>query len=178
MNIDETLARARSHLSRLDPAEASAATREKDSFIVDIRPAAQRRQSGEIAGAIVIERNHLEWRLDPTSDARIPEAVNSAIRWIVICEAGYSSSLAADSLHQIGLWRSTDVVGGFQAWSEAHLPVRWPDSPARPRNPGEGAGFPEWADARLPVGRPSVELAVDRSGAEDAAADHLRRPGT
>jgi rhodanese-related sulfurtransferase len=139
MNIDETLARARSHLRRLDPAEAYAAASEKDSFIVDIRPDVQRREAGEIAGAVVIERNHLEWRLDPSSDARIAEAVHSGIRWILICEAGYSSSLAADSLHQIGLWRSTDVVGGFQAWSEAHLPVRRPDSPARPRRPGEGA---------------------------------------
>jgi rhodanese-related sulfurtransferase len=139
VNIKETLAVARSHLSRLAPAEAFAAASEKDTFIVDIRSEFQRREAGEIAGAIVIERNHLEWRLDPSSDARIPEAVHSGIRWILICEAGYSSSLAADSLHQIGLWRSTDVVGGFQAWSETHLPVRWPDSPARPRNPGEGA---------------------------------------
>jgi rhodanese-related sulfurtransferase len=139
VNIEETLARARSHLRRLAPAEAFAAASEKDSFIVDIRPGFQRSEAGEIAGAIVIERNHLEWRLDPTSEARIPEALHSDIQWILICEAGYSSSLAADSLHQLGLWRSTDVVGGFQAWSEAHLPVRRPDSPARPRNPGEGA---------------------------------------
>ncbi|GAA1559573.1 rhodanese-like domain-containing protein [Kribbella sancticallisti] len=123
MGIEETLSQARSHLSRLEPAEAYAASQDKDTYIVDTRPEYQRREAGQVAGALVIERNHLEWRLDPTSDARIPEAVHKGIRWIVMCEGGYSSSLAADSLRQIGLDRSTDVVGGFNAWRTTGLPI-------------------------------------------------------
>lgn len=140
MGIDETLTRVRSDLARLDPAEAKAAVSEVDTFIVDTRPEFQRRESGEIPGAIVIERNDLEWRLDPCSGARIPEAVGLEIRWIIICEGGYSSSLAADSLRKIGLQHSTDVIGGFQAWSAAGLPVHRPASPTLPRGPGESPG--------------------------------------
>ena len=77
-----------------------------------------------IPGALVIERNHLEWRLDPASDARIPEAVGHDIEVIVVCDEGYSSSLAAASLQDLGLHRATDLDGGFQAWKAAGLPVR------------------------------------------------------
>lgn len=128
MGIDETLSQVRADLTRLEPAEAYSASRDNDTFIVDTRPEFQRRDAGEIPGALVIERNHLEWRLDPTSDARIPEAVNTNIRWIVLCEGGYSSSLAADSLRRIGLHRSTDVIGGFNGWQAAGLPVVAPAS--------------------------------------------------
>jgi len=123
VGIEETLSQVRSRLPRLNPAEAYAASKDEDTYLVDTRPEFQRREAGEIAGAIVIERNHLEWRLDPSSDARIPEAVRAGIRWIVLCEGGYSSSLAADSLRQIGLHRSTDIVGGFNAWRAAGLPI-------------------------------------------------------
>ena len=75
-------------------------------------------------GAVLIERNHLEWRLDPTSAARIPEAVDHDIEVIVVCSEGYSSSLAAASLQDLGLHRATDLAGGFQAWRAAGLPVR------------------------------------------------------
>jgi rhodanese-related sulfurtransferase len=71
----------------------------------------------------VIERNHLEWRLDPRSASRIPEAAHERIRWVLICDEGYSSSLAAVSLRAIGLVHATDVVGGFQEWRAAGLPV-------------------------------------------------------
>lgn len=138
MSIEETLARAWADPSRLDPAEALAATSATGTYLVDIRPEFQRRAAGEVPGAIVIERNHLEWRLDPRSDARIPEAVDTSIRWIILCEGGYASSLAAHSLRQLGLLRSTDVIGGFQAWSVAGMPVLHPDAPQRPRGPGEG----------------------------------------
>ncbi|WP_328988432.1 rhodanese-like domain-containing protein [Kribbella sp. NBC_01245] len=140
MGIDETLKRVRSGLPRLHPAEAYAASDDEDTYIVDTRPEFQRRAAGEIAGAIVIERNHLEWRLDPSCDARIPEAINADIRWIVLCEGGYSSSLAADSLRQIGLHRSTDVIGGFNAWRAAGLPITRPDPASQPRSGGEGPG--------------------------------------
>jgi rhodanese-related sulfurtransferase len=90
---------------------------------VDTRPEYQRRADGDIPGAVVVERNHLEWRLDPHSDSRIPEAVHDRVHWIVICDEGYSSSLAAASLRAIGLVNATDVVGGFQEWRAAGLPV-------------------------------------------------------
>jgi rhodanese-related sulfurtransferase len=138
MSIDEALTRARSQLRRLNPTEAYATSGEVGTYIVDTRPEWQRREAGEVPGAIVVERNHLEWRLDPRSAGRIPEAVDAGVRWIVVCEGGYSSSLAAESLRRIGLDRSTDVIGGFQAWQAAGLPVSNPPIPTQPRRPGEG----------------------------------------
>ena len=132
MSVDDLLDQAREMMRRLDPTEAEAAARAPDAFIVDTRPEFQRRRDGEVPGAIVIERNHLEWRLDPRSPARIPEA-SPDIRWIVLCDEGYSSSLAAWSLHQLGLERATDVAGGFQAWLAAGLPVVRPEHPTAPR---------------------------------------------
>jgi rhodanese-related sulfurtransferase len=122
MGIDKILEQARSRFLRLDPEAAWVAAQEANTFLVDIRPEFQRRASGELPDAIVIERKHLEWRLDPSSDGRIPEAVDTGVRWIILCEAGYASTLAADSLRRIGLRRSTDV-GGFRAWSACGLPV-------------------------------------------------------
>ncbi|MFB9833294.1 rhodanese-like domain-containing protein [Actinoallomurus acaciae] len=122
MSIDRALAEARAGLTRLKPHDAAQAVR-AGALLVDTRPEYQRRVDGDIPGAIVIERNHLEWRLDPRSGARIPEAAHERIRWIVICDEGYSSSLAAASLRVIGLLHATDVVGGFQEWRAAGLPV-------------------------------------------------------
>lgn len=122
MTIDEMLAAARARLHRLEPPQAAAAAAE-GALLVDTRPAAQRAEYGEIPGALLIERNHLEWRLDPTSDARIPEATSHDLPIVVICQAGYSSSLAAASLQDIGLQHATDLVGGFEAWAAAGLPV-------------------------------------------------------
>jgi len=98
MAIDERVTQVQAGLPRLTPAQAFEAVRRGTAYIVDTRPEYQRRAAGEVPGAIVIERNHLEWRLDPASASRIPEAVSSGIRWIVLCEGGYSSSLAAESL--------------------------------------------------------------------------------
>jgi rhodanese-related sulfurtransferase len=136
MSIAETVARIQAGLPRLAPPDALLAAQRPDAFIVDTRPEFQRRAAGEVPGAIVIERNHLEWRLDPDSPARIPEAVSADIQWIVICEGGYSSSLAAQSLRELGLRRSTDVTGGFQAWQAAGLPIDRPETPVPPRLPG------------------------------------------
>jgi rhodanese-related sulfurtransferase len=130
--IDNILARARAGLRRLEPHRALDAVRH-GAVLVDTRPEFQRRADGEIPGAIVIERNHLEWRLDPSSGASIPEAVDHDIEWIIICDQGYSSSLAAASLRSLGLDRATDVIGGFQAWREAGLPVTRPATPTSPR---------------------------------------------
>src|SRR5262245_39263111 len=130
--IDRLLAQARARLKRLSPRQALAATR-KGALLIDTRPERQRRADGEIRGAIVIERNHLEWRLDPASDGRIPEARDANVRWIVMCEEGYASSLAAATLQAIGLRRATDVVGGFRAWRAAKLPVLPPGAVTPPR---------------------------------------------
>ena len=120
--IDELLAEARSRLQRVDPEEA-ARRGEAGAVLVDTRPAFQRDRDGAIPGALVIERNHLEWRFDPASEARVPEATGYDVEVVVLCDEGYSSSLAADSLRALGLHRATDVVGGFQAWKAAGLPV-------------------------------------------------------
>jgi rhodanese-related sulfurtransferase len=92
-------------------------------LLVDIRTVSQRSKDGKIPGALVIERTVLEWRLDPESSSRIPEAVSHEARFIVICAEGYSSSLAAASLHELGLINATDVIGGFEAWKAAGLPI-------------------------------------------------------
>ena len=123
MTIDEMLAEARARLCRLHPDEAAVATI-NGALLVDTRPLLQRQSSGEIPGAILIERNHLEWRLDPTCPWRIPEATDHDVPWIVVCQEGYSSSLAAVSLRKLGLRNATDLIGGFRAWKTAGLPVK------------------------------------------------------
>jgi rhodanese-related sulfurtransferase len=120
--VDELLADARSRLRRVGPLEA--ATRvASGAVLVDIRPAAQRAVEGSVPGALVVERNVLEWRFDPTSDARLPQATGYDVEVVVLCSEGYTSSLAADALRSLGLHRATDVVGGFHAWVAVGLPV-------------------------------------------------------
>jgi rhodanese-related sulfurtransferase len=121
-SIDRLLQEARRDWARLEPAEAAAAMRD-GALLIDTRPAFQRDRDGEISGAIVVDRNVLEWRLDPTSPHRIPEISDQDQTVIVICNEGYSSSLAAATLHRLGLRRATDVIGGFQAWRSSGLPV-------------------------------------------------------
>jgi rhodanese-related sulfurtransferase len=120
--IAEILAAARARLDRLGP-HAVAAAVSRGAVLVDIRPAAQRAEFGEIPGALPIERNVLEWRLDPRSDARLPVADRYDLEVIVTCQEGYTSSLAAASLHDLGLRRATDLAGGFAAWRAAGLPT-------------------------------------------------------
>ncbi|MDT5152105.1 MAG: hypothetical protein QOI01_3838 [Mycobacterium sp.] len=91
----------------------------RGALLVDIRPAAQRATEGDVAGALLIERNVLEWRCDPTSEARLPQAVDDDVEWIVLCSEGYTSSLAAAALLDLGLHRATDVVGGYHALRSA-----------------------------------------------------------
>jgi rhodanese-related sulfurtransferase len=112
--IDQVLAEARSRLHRLTPAQAEAA-RTAGAVVVDIRPAAQRAAEGELPTAVVIERNVLEWRLDPTSEASLPFASHD-LQVVVLCQEGYTSSLAAACLQQLGIHRATDVIGGYAAW--------------------------------------------------------------
>ena len=120
--ISQVLEQARSRLDRLGPAQAWAAM-QAGALLVDIRPQAQRAAEGQVPGALVIERNVLEWRLDPASDARLPVAGSYDLQVIVMCSAGYTSSLAAASLQDLGLSAATDLDGGFQAWALAGLPV-------------------------------------------------------
>ena len=120
--IDEVLADARARLERVTPVEA-AARMARGAVLVDIRPAAQRAGEGEVPGSLVVERNVLEWRFDPLSDARLPEATGYDVDVIVLCSEGYTSSLAADALRSLGLHRATDVIGGFHAWLAAGLPA-------------------------------------------------------
>lgn len=119
--IDDVLAEARARLDRLDPRDAYDAVR-AGAVLIDIRPQLNRETEGTIPGALIIERNVLEWRLDPASDARLPVA-DYDLHVIVFCNEGYTSSLAAASLHDIGILRATDLVGGYRAWEAAGLPV-------------------------------------------------------
>jgi len=120
--IDELPASARARLDRVGPDKAAALVAD-GALLVDTRPQWQRDDEGAFPDALVIERNHLEWRLDPTSDARIPQATDHDVRWIIACSEGYSSSLAAASLQDLGLHNATDLDGGFRAWKAAGLPV-------------------------------------------------------
>lgn len=132
MDIDQLLGLVQADLDRLTAPDATRRMGE-GAILVDTRPEFQRRADGEIPGAVVIDRNHLEWRCDPCSGARIPEATDHDVAWIVLCDEGYSSSLAAASLRQLGLHRATDVIGGFRAWRAAGLPVVHPPTPTPPR---------------------------------------------
>ncbi|BBX46062.1 rhodanese-like domain-containing protein [Mycobacterium cookii] len=119
--IDQILDTARTRLHRLAAEDVPAAVR-RGALLVDIRPQGQRAKEGEVPEslrAIVIERNVLEWRCDPTSEARLPQAVSDDVEWVVLCSEGYTSSLAAVALQDLGLHRATDVVGGFKALAAA-----------------------------------------------------------
>ena len=114
--IDDVLAEARARLHRLSPGDAWAAVG-AGALLVDIRPAAQRAAEGEVPQAVVIERNVLEWRFDPASDAALPIA-DYDLQVIVLCQEGFTSSLAAAALQDLGLHRATDITGGWAAWRD------------------------------------------------------------
>ena len=122
-SIDQVLEAARARLVRLSPAEAFQAGG-RGAMLVDIRPVAQRSVEGEIPGALIVDRNVLEWRLDPASSARLPEADSYDRQMVIVCAEGYASSLAAATLQDLGLHRATDLIGGFRAWRAAGLPTR------------------------------------------------------
>jgi rhodanese-related sulfurtransferase len=130
MSVDTLIEEARFGLVRLDPHEAARAQAE-GAILVDTRPYAFRLAEGEIPGALVVERNVLEWRFAPDSEARLPQA-GPDVYLIIVCNEGYASSLAADSLRRVGVPRTTDLVGGFRAWAAAGLPTVPGGSPAVP----------------------------------------------
>jgi rhodanese-related sulfurtransferase len=123
ITIDQLLEDARRGLERLDPEQARAAQR-RGAVLIDIRSEAQIAAGGEIPGALVIQRNVLEWRLDPDCAHRHPQAPGLDDQIVVVCHEGYASSLAAATLRRLGFDRATDLDGGFRAWRAAGLPVR------------------------------------------------------
>jgi DNA-binding transcriptional regulator YbjK/rhodanese-related sulfurtransferase len=126
-SLDDLLDAVRTGPPRLTPEQAQAAV-ERGALLVDTRTDVQRRQQGELPGAVVVDRTVLEWRLDPRSPWRIPEATGPDVEVVVVCRQGYSSSLAAASLRGLGLHRATDLEGGVEAWLAAGLPLT--DEPA------------------------------------------------
>ncbi|MFD7629951.1 rhodanese-like domain-containing protein [Streptomyces sp. NPDC059851] len=125
IGIDALLHRIRSTYTRVAPEEAHAAFLD-GALLVDIRYQALRERDGLVPGALVIERNELEWRLDPQGSHRIPKAASHDLRVIVFCNEGYASSLAVASLHTLGLRHATDLTGGFQSWKSTGLPTTPP----------------------------------------------------
>jgi rhodanese-related sulfurtransferase len=119
--VDRLLARARSGLDRVEPAVLGAEVA-AGAVVIDIRPVEQRTRDGALPGAVVVDRNVLEWRLDPTSPHRLPFATSTDVRYVLVCNEGCSSSLAAATLRTLGLRRATDLVGGFQAWAAGQRP--------------------------------------------------------
>jgi rhodanese-related sulfurtransferase len=126
MTVTEMVARARLRLTRLEPRQAMERWRGGGALLVDIRPQAQRQQEVEIPGALLIERNVLEWWLDPASEWRIPELDGYDREIVVVCSKGYTSSLAAASLQELGLHRASDLAGGFRALGGRRPPDNWP----------------------------------------------------
>jgi rhodanese-related sulfurtransferase len=139
--VEEMLTAARDRLVRLTPDQAFAELA-ADGVLIDIRPAAQRADEGEVPGSAVIERNHLEWRLDPCSEARLPWVSGYDHRVIVICQEGYTSSLAAAALQELGLHRATDVIGGYWAWTALGLPSAPASAGTVTLAPGAGPAVP------------------------------------
>jgi rhodanese-related sulfurtransferase/mannose-6-phosphate isomerase-like protein (cupin superfamily) len=122
-SIEHMLSAARARLRRLSPDEAYEAATRTGAVLVDIRPEGQRAMEGSVPDALIVERNVLEWRFDPASSARLPIATDHDLRVIVFCSEGYTSSLAAAALQDLGLWCATDIVGGFCAWRDMGLPI-------------------------------------------------------
>src|SRR5262245_39942908 len=137
--VDQLLEEARAKLRRLTPQEAFDAL-QGGALMVDTRTYEQRRVQGEIPGALVIDRTVFEWRLDPQSSWRIREVADPDVRVVVVCHEGFSSSLAAATLQDLGLTAATDVIGGFDAWVEARLPVVPAGPPAEPGSEGGPCG--------------------------------------
>jgi rhodanese-related sulfurtransferase len=129
--ISRLLEESRRGLDRVDPLDLGAA-KAAGALVVDMRPVEQRDRYGELPGAVVIDRNVLEWRLDPSSPHRLPIANDPERRIVLVCQEGYSSSLAAHTLQQLGLRNATDLRGGFEAWAALTRPAPTPARPARP----------------------------------------------
>ena len=133
--VDAVLEAVRSRLVRVTPEQAAHAVTYERALLVDTRPAEDRAQYGTIPGALIVDRNVLEWRLDPTSPHRLEQADDPRRTVIVFCNEGYASSLAAASLRDLGLVNATDLIGGFHAWAAAGLPVTGAPAPSAGAGP-------------------------------------------
>jgi rhodanese-related sulfurtransferase len=159
--VERLLAEARARLHRLTPARAQAAAR-SGAVLIDIRSEVQRERDGVIPGSRFIARNVLEWRCDPASPWRDPAITNAQAQVIVICNEGYQSSLAAATLQQLGLNLATDVIGGFQAWKAAGLPVRPPRPRQRPtRTPLREPRRHTNHETQWPINAPASGAVID-----------------
>jgi rhodanese-related sulfurtransferase len=136
--VDDLLNEARAKLDRLEPEEALAA-QQAGALLIDTRSAEERRRRGVIPGALHIPRTVLEWRVDPdtTPEYRSPYVGGLDQQLVVVCAHGYSSSLAAATLQELGFTRATDVIGGFEGWMQRGLPVH----PARDYDPDAASGM-------------------------------------
>jgi rhodanese-related sulfurtransferase len=160
MTVDELLSAARSRLRRLDPAAAHHAVA-AGAVMIDIRSERQRDRDGVIPGAVFVPRNVLEWRVDPTSGHADPGLGGDVDRHVILlCDEGYQSSLAAATLQQLGFHRATDVVGGFQAWRAARLPV----APVSARDRQQPLGVPPPAEGSGQ--RPYTELSATEGNSD------------
>ena len=124
--IARELDRCQQALDRVEPADL-AAVAAAGALVIDMRPVQQRLRDGELPGALVVDRNVLEWRLDPTSPYRLAVSDDPDRHIVLVCNEGYSSSLAASTLRRLGLCRATDLAGGFQAWRETVPAPRRPE---------------------------------------------------
>jgi rhodanese-related sulfurtransferase len=129
--ISRLIEESRRTLDRIEPDQLTA-VQSAGALVVDIRPLEQRRRDGELPGAVVIDRNVLEWRLDPSSAHRLSFADDPDRRIVIVCDEGYSSSLAAWTLQRLGLANATDLCGGYQAWVAKVAPAVRPSHPAEP----------------------------------------------
>ena len=127
MTIEQMLEDARERIRRLTPEEAAAAQR-SGAVLIDTRDSADRRAEGIIPGSVRAHRNVLEWRADPTAELPDPRIADHSLQLIVVCSGGYSSSLAAASLIDLGFARASDLVGGYRAWKAAGLPTAAPEA--------------------------------------------------
>lgn len=122
MSIDQLLSEARARIARLTPHEAAAA-RDAGAVVVDTRDSADRLAEGIIPDSVLVTRNTLEWRADPIAELPDPVLSDFSTRLIVVCNDGYASSLAADSLRRLGHLGVADMIGGYRAWKRAGLPT-------------------------------------------------------
>lgn len=130
--VDDLIARARARYERLSPNQALAEANYGAALLVDVRPRELREANGDVPGAFPVGLNVLEWRADPTSEWRLDAITDHDVRVILVCQEGYSSSLAVARLLDLGLSRATDVTGGHDAWVAAGLPVVGFDPDAGP----------------------------------------------
>jgi rhodanese-related sulfurtransferase len=136
---DELLAAARARIERLEPRVAWAEASQNAALIVDIRSQDERRRDGVVPGSVHVPRTVLEWRVDPAGEWRNPYIGGRERRLVLLCAHGFSSSLAAATLVELGFVRAGDVIGGFAAWLDEGLPVQPAVQPALDVLPGMGA---------------------------------------